>query len=452
MESGGIEISQRDLNRHHVLKMVLENKVGLSEAARALGVSYRHAKRLRKRLSDKGVAGLWHGNRGRSPVNKTSEELKSRVVTLSEEKYEDFNDTHFWEMLCGVERIEVSRETVRVIRRGEGIKPKVKRKPRKHHKRRCRKESAGLMMLWDGSPHHWFGEEYAPCCMMVAMDDAKGEALSILFVEQEGSWPYLKTLEWVISHYGIPASVYQDRHSALKRNDDFWSVEEELAGERYPTQVGAALKALGIEAIFALSPQAKGRVERLIRTLQDRLVALLRLNGVTNIEAANAYIRESSFLEDFNRKFAVETANAQSAWRKVPKTLDLNRVLSLQYEATVGNDNAIRLHGMVIDIEPGPNKRSYAGARVELRQILDGSWRVYCQDKLIGTGPPTDIVEPIRARKRRKGVPAAYDSQWVFLASAPPQQDDTYRAKAYTAKGAARRAGTGRTIGATRIA
>lgn len=445
-------MSQRDLNRHHVLKMVLESRLSLSEAARVLGVSHRQAKRLKKRLSEKGVAGLAHGNRGRSPMNKTSEELKSRVVALSKEKYEDFNDSHFWEMLLDVEGLEVSRETVRMIRRGEGIKPKVRRKPRKHYKRRDRKESAGLMMLWDGSPHRWFGEEYDPCCMMVAMDDAKGEPLSILFVEQEGSWPYLKTLERVVSQYGIPASVYQDRHSALSRNDDFWSIEEQLAGEQYPTQVGAALKALGIEAISALSPQAKGRVERLIRTLQDRLVALLRLHGVTTIEGANAYILESSFVEDFNRKFAVEPANTQSAWRKVPRTLDLHRVLSLQYEATVGNDNAVRFHGMVIDIEPGPNKRSYAGARVELRQILDGSWRVYYQDKLIATGPPTDIVEPIRARKRRKGVPAAHDAQWVYLASAPPQQDDTYRAKAYTAKGAVRRARPGRTIGATRIA
>jgi transposase len=452
MERGDIRISQKDLNRHHVLKMVLENKLTLSEAARSLGMSYRHAKRLRKRLTDRGVAGLLHGNRDRIPANKTSEELRSAVVSLSNEKYKDFNDTHFWEMLCGVEGVEVSRETARVIRRGEGIKPKVKRKPRKHYKRRDRKESAGLMMLWDGSPHRWFGDQYNPCCMMVAMDDAKGEALSILFVDKEGSWAYLKTLEWVTSHYGIPASVYQDRHSALKRNDDSWSIEEELAGEQYPTQVGAALKALGIEAIFALSPQAKGRVERLIRTLQDRLVALFRLHGITTIEAANAFIRESSFLYDFNSKFAVEPANTQSAWRKVPKSLDLHRVLSLRYEATVGNDNAIRLHGMVIDIEPGPSKRSYAGARVELRQILDGSWRVYFQDKLIGTGPPTDIVEPIRARKRRKGVPAAHDSQWVYLASAPPQQDDTYRAKAYTAKGTARRARTGRAIGATRIA
>ena len=451
MESGEIEISQRDLNRHYVLRMALENKLTLSEAARTLGVSYRHAKRLRKKFSMKGVVGLLHGNRGRSPTNKTSEELKSRVVALSKEKYEDFNDTHFFEMLRDIEDIAVSRETVRVIRRGEGIKPKVKRKARKHHKRRPRKESEGLMMLWDGSPHRWFGQGIQPCCLMAAMDDAKGEALSLFFVRHECSWAYLEMLRQVTSSHGIPASVYQDRHSSLKRNDDFWSIEEELAGRRDPTQVGGALEALGIEPIFAITPQAKGRVERLFKTLQDRLVAMLRLEGITDIERANAYIQEF-FLDYFNNKFATEAANTQSAWRKLPKNLDVERILSFRYEATVGNDNAIRFAGMVIDIEPGPNKRSYAGVRAELRQTLDGSWRVYHQDKLIATAPASEIVEPIRARKRRKGAKAAHDSNWVYLSSAQPQQDEAYQAKAQSARGTARRAGNGRAISATKIA
>jgi transposase len=450
MQRGGIEISQRDLNRHHVLRMVLENKLALSEAARTLGVSYRHAKRLRKRLLERGVAGLLHGNLGRDPANKTSEELKARVVALSTAKYEAFNDTHFFEMLRDVEDIEVSRETVRVIRRIEGIKPKVKRKPGKHHKRRPRKESEGLMMLWDGSPHRWFGEGTQPCCLMAAMDDANGKALSLFFVQHECSWAYLEALRQVTSSYGIPSSVHQDRHSSLKRNDDFWSIEEELAGRRDPTQVGVALEALGIEPIFAITPQAKGRVERLFKTLQDRLVAMLQLEGITDIERANAYIQEF-FLDYFNNRFAVKAENTQSAWRKLSKNLDVERFLAFRYEATVGNDNAVRFAGAVIDIEPGPSKRSYAGVRAELRQTLDGSWRVYYQDKLIATSAATEIVEPIRARKRRKGVKAAHDSNWVYLSSAQPN-NETYEARASTAKGTARRAGTGHAIGATRIA
>ena len=451
MESGDIKMSQRDISRHHVLRMVLEKRLALSEAAKALAVSYRHAKRLKNSLADGGVSGLLHGNRGRSPANKTTVEVKSKVVALSEERYADFNDTQFQEMLRDREGIDLSRETVRAIRRSEGIKPKIRRRARKHHKRRERKLSEGLMMLWDGSSHRWFGESAEPCCLVAAMDDAKGKALSLLFVERECSWAYLETLRRVTSTYGVPASVHQDKHSSLKRNDDSWSIEEELAGRRDPTQVGAALEALGVEPIFATTPQAKGRVERLFRTLQDRLVAMLRLEGITDIQRANAYVKES-FLDDFNSKFAVAAGSAQSAWRKVPNGLDLGRVLSLKYEATVGNDNAVRFAGMVIDVEPGPNKRSYAGVRAELRQTLDGSWRVYHQDKLIATAPASEIAEPIRARKRRKGVKVAHDSNWVYLASAQPTQDGPYDAPARTAMGTARRAGTGRAIGATRIA
>lgn len=258
MERRGSEIGQRELKRHHVMRMVLENKVMLSEAARVLGVTYRHARRLKKKLSEGDIAGLLHGNRGRSPANKTSEEVRTRVVTLSNEKYRDFNDTHFYEMLRDCEGIEVSRETVRAIRRGEGIKPKVKHKARRHHKRRPRKESEGLMMLWDGSPHRWFGEGTQPCCLMAAMDDARGNALSIFFVEHECSWAYLELLRRVTSKYGVPASVYQDKHSSLKRNDDFWSIEEELAGRQDPTQVGEALEALGVEPIFAITGAGQG--------------------------------------------------------------------------------------------------------------------------------------------------------------------------------------------------
>ena len=309
------------------------------------------------------------------------------------------------------------------------------------------------MMLWDGSPHQWFGKERPPCCAMVAMDDASGRVLALFFVEYECSWGYLELLQRVLRDYGIPGSVYQDRHSALKRNDDHWSIEEELAGRRDPTQVGAALEKLGIEPITALSPQAKGRVERLFRTLQDRLVAMLELEGIGSIDEANAYI-ESTFVGEFNEKFAQAASETQSAWRKVSRSLDVDRILSLRYDSTIANDNALRLGGMLIDIPPGPNKRSYAGVRAEVRQMLDGSWRVYYEDKQIAQAAACPIAEPIRARSRRKGVRAAHDSRWVYLASAPSQavDDRPLNAPVRTATGSVRRAKPGGVIGATRLA
>jgi len=297
------------------------------------------------------------------------------------------------------------------------------------------------MMLWDGSPHRWFGRDVDPCCAMAAIDDATGKLVGLFFTQTECSWAYLELLRRVVATHGIPASVYQDRHSSLKRNDNFWSIDEQLAGRQDPTQVGAALEALGIEPIFATTPQAKGRVERLFKTLQDRLCAMLSLERIKDIAAANEYV--GGFVSEFNEKFSVAALDTQSAWRKPRRGLDMERILSFEYESKVGNDNAIRFDGIVIDIAPGPGNRSYAGLRAELRQLLDGSWRVYYKDKLIASAPANQILEPIRARTRRKGVRAATDSRWVYMASKPAGNDSG---------NSVRRSGPGRQIGATRIA
>jgi len=450
-------ITAKQLQRHAQLRLVLDGTITLAQASVAMNVSYRHAKRLKKAFSSGGTRALLHGNRGRSPANKIDEQMRGKIISLSEEVYSDLNDTHFAEMLWEREGIEVSRQSVRAIRRAEGIRPKRRRRLRKHHGRRPRKLAEGVMMLWDGSPHRWFGKERAPCCLMAAMDDATGKVLALSFTEYECSAGYFELLRDVVRDYGIPGCVYQDRHSALKRNDDFWSIEEQLAGRQDPTQVGAALEALGIEQIYAQTPQAKGRVEKLFETLQDRLAAMLALEAITDISSANRYLQES-FLGYFNAKFAVGPEQTKSAWRKAPREMDLARILAFRYEASVANDNAIRLGGIIIDVPPGPAKRSYAGIRAEVRQLLDGSWRVYHQDKLIATAPASDLIEPIRAKHRRKGVRAAVDAQWIYSASASqtstPQtthQPDG-SAPAHTAAGTVRRAGPGRAIGATRIA
>lgn len=442
-------ISAKELQRHSVLEMVSKAQITLVRASSLMNVSYRHAKRLKKAHDADGVRALAHQNRGRPPANKTDEGLRERIVELSKKVYADFNDTHFTEMLRERECFAISRETVRLIRRQEAIRPKRKRRAPVHHRRRPRKPCEGLMMLWDGSPHHWFGIEHEPCCMMGAVDDATGKALGLLFCEHECSAAYLELLGRVVRRYGVPASVYQDRHSALARNDDNWSIEEQLAGKQEPTQVGAALDALGIEPIFAKTPQAKGRVERLFGTIQDRLPAMLALEQITDIKPANAYIDEF-FLDYYNDRFAQQPLDAHSAWRKLHRGADLDKILSLRYEATVANDNAIRFDKMLIDVPPGPGNRSYAGARAELRQLLDGSWKVYYQDKLIACAPPTELAEPIRAKRRRKGVRAGVDYQWVYLAS--KTQAEPPHSTAHEAKPTLRRAGPGTTIRATRIA
>jgi hypothetical protein len=221
-----------------------------------------------------------------------------------------------------------------------------------------------------------------------------------------------------VNTYGIPASIYQDRHGTLRRNDDNWTLEEQLAGEQEPTQVGGALKSLGITPIFALTPQAKGRVERLFGVLQDRLIAEMGLEKITEMERANRFLKER-FIDEHNRRFAIKPEEAQRAWRKIPRDVDIKRTISFRYHAVVGNDNTVRVGGIVIDIPEGPRQRGYAKAKVEVRQLLDGSWRVYYKDTLIAQTDPTPLKEPIRAKPRRKSrARAASEEHWVYMASA----------------------------------
>ncbi len=274
------------------------------------------------------------------------------------------------------------------------------------------------MVLWDGSVHQWFGEDHRPCCLVAAIDDATSRCLAARFFPFESSQAYLWVLRQMLREYGIPLSIYQDRHSALKRNDPHWSLEEQLRGRQDPTQVGWALQELSIEPIYALSPQAKGRIERLFGTLQDRLIAELQKAGITDRERANLFLE--GFLEAHNRQFSRTAEKPHKAWRPLPRGVDIDRVCSFRYEATVGNDNTVRLGGITIDIPAGPCRASYAKARVQVRQFLDGSWRVYYRGQQIAQHEATQLREPLRAMRRSKSrAKAASPYSWVYAASAP---------------------------------
>jgi hypothetical protein len=358
---------------------------------------------------------LAHGNRGRCPPNRLPEEQRQRILRLSDDAYADCNDAHFTERLAADHGLFVSRDLVRRVRRDAGRPPKRKRRPKQHHGRRPRRSSFGAMMLWDGSPHRWFGPARPPCCLMAAIDDATSRVLALRFEPAETSVGYLRLLDHVVRRHGVPASVYQDGHGALYRHDDHWSLAEQLRGGQEPTQIGQVLRELGIEPIRALSPQAKGRVERLFGTLQDRLVPELRLAGRTDPAAANSRL-EDVFLPRHNERFAVPAAKNGSLFRRL-RPAAAAETLAFRYAATVGNDNAVRLGGLLIDVPPGPNRRGYAKARVEVRQWLDGSWRVYYQTQCIAIREATELRDPLKAHTRRQPKGAA-DWTWVYRASA----------------------------------
>jgi transposase len=403
--------------------LVEGGKITLGEAGKKIGVSYRQAKRIKRALRVKGIKGILHGNTGRTPWNRTADWIRQKVLEFSKELYRDFNDTHFTEKLSEDQEIELSRETVRKLRRRAGIEPKRRRRAPGHRKRRERKAQEGAMVLWDGSPHHWLGSDQPACCLMAAIDDATGKVLVARFFPFEGSSGYLWLLREVVKRYGIPLVMYHDRHGSLHRNDSHWSLEEQLAGRQEPTQVGLALEALGIESIAALSPQAKGRIERLFGTLQDRLIAELGLEGVQNLQEANRFLK--FFIPRFNRRFAVCPRESEKAWRKVPPKLDLDRMISFRYRSVVGNDNSVRIGGLIVDLPPDSHRRSYAKAHVEVRQLLNGSWKVYYQDQLIAKHPSTELRDPVRALKHSRRIKGAPSEQWVYWASAPSSQVPT---------------------------
>ena len=392
-------MSKKELTRYRVLGGVLEGQLALQEAAVALGMSPRHARRLLRRLREHGPQGLVHGNRGRPPVNHTCDELRKDILAWVEDRYAGFNDTHLAEILAEREGVSIGRETLRAILRAAGHRSKRKRRPKRHHRRRERSAAKGLMILWDGSPHRWLGDDQPAITLMAAVDDADGELLAAFFTPQETSQAYLRLLNAVVLHHGIPVSIYQDRHSALRRNDDFWSLEEQLAGRQRPTQVGQALEDLAIQPIFALSPQAKGRVERLFGVLQDRLLAEMQLDGITTLEAANRYLSEK-WTSRYNRRFCKSPRSPEPAYRSL-RDLDLQKIIAFRYQATVLNDNAVRLGGLIIDIPPGPRGRSYAKAKVDVRQHLDGSWTVYYNDQPIARAQASPLAEPMRSLKKR---------------------------------------------------
>jgi transposase len=409
-----IAMSQKELSRTRVLALVTEGHVLLPQAATSMGVSERQARRLLRRYEKAGAAGLAHGNRGRPAPNRIADETRQRILELVKKKYAGFNDTHLCEVLAEREKIVLGRETLRSLLRSAGQGPKRKRRARPHRRRRDPRACRGMMVQWDGSWHPWLGPGHPKWTLMAAVDDADGKVESAFFTPRETSAAYFRLLEGVLKRSGIPQSVYQDRHGALRRNDGYWSLEEQLAGEQTPTQVGEALRELGIEPIFARSAQGKGRIERFFGVAQDRLVAELCSRGIEGMEEANAYLA-SEWLADFNRRFGRVPRKAESAYRSV-RGLDLRQILSFRYQRVVSNDNVVVLGDVEISIPPGPRRRSYAKARVDVRQHLDGGWSVYYQGERIAESDATVLSEPQRVRvKTRRSRPAKGADEAVLV-------------------------------------
>ena len=306
--------------------------------------------------------------------------------------YDGFNDTHMTEKLCEQHGLRISRESVRRLREHLGVAPARARQAPQARRRRVPEAARGALVQIDGSPFAWL-EARGPDLMLIgAIDDASGEILALQFRPAEDVHGYTTLFRDVFTTHGLPLAFYGDGLNLLVRNDPHWSLDEELAGRQAPTHLGTMLQALGVGYLRARSPQAKGRIERLWGTLQDRLVSELRLRGIATVEAAQAYLPE--FIADFNRRFGRPPADPTPVWRRPPRELAL--ILGCRYRRVVAHDNTVRLGPRWVQLH---GRRSYAGVRVELRELLDGRLVVLHDGQLRGETPPPPTGFVLKPRR-----------------------------------------------------
>lgn len=372
-------LTMKEEKRLEVIQRVFRGELTVAKAALVLGVSERQCYRIKARVTKRGAGGVVHGNRGRPSKRKVKEKTLKRIVELAKGKYRGFNDHHLTEKLMEHEGIELSREKVRRTLRACGIlSPRKKRAP-KHRSRRERRAAEGMMLQVDGSPHDWLEGRGPRLCLVGAIDDASGKVPRAFFEVAESSWAYFRLFSEIFKTHGLPHSVYADRHSI------FWTqreptLEEQLVNTRPSTEVGRGLEELGVTLIPAGSPQAKGRIERLWGTFQDRLVSELRLAGAQTPQQAQAVLER--YLPEHNRKFAKPTAKAQVAWRKA-SLKQIEQALCFKRRRTVAKDNTVTFEGTVFQIPKNSPSRSYANKRILVHVLLDGAVEFFCQKEKI---------------------------------------------------------------------
>jgi len=394
-------MTTREQGRARVLNRILMGELTMAEGSTALGVSVRQLWRMRAAFMGEGPAGLVHGNRGRVSGRRIDADRRARIVELRE-RYGPINDSHFCELLAEREGIVISRESVRTMLRAAAIaSPRRRRSPR-YRSRRPRMGAEGTLLQLDGSRHDWLEGRGPELVLVGAIDDATGIVTAAVFRDQEDAAGYLEILRTTIERHGLPAAIYRDGHSAFAPSSPS---RAEHADERALSQVGRALVELAIDSILAGSAQAKGRIERLWGTFQDRLVVELRLAGVVDRDGATAFL--AHYLPRHNARFAVPALDPVPAWRALPDAVRLERVLVFKYQRKVAKDHTITLDGRILQLPRGATgAANYAGKRVEVHVALDGSVVAYDGERRLATiDAPLDPGQ-LRAQRARRAEPS----------------------------------------------
>lgn len=365
-EKDMITMSRREAKRLHIIHQALEKKITQVEAAGLIGISDRQIRRMIGRIGEEGDEGICHRSRGKASNRRIPKKTKERVLKLFKHKYPDFNLAHATEKLFEVHGITMNDETLRLWLNEAEI-PYKKRRVRKHRERRERKAHVGELVQIDGSHHDWFEGRGPVCVFMGYIDDATNTMYG-RFYDYEGTMPAMDSMKRYIKRYGIPKAVYLDKHTTYKS----WAeptIEEQLNDQKPMSHFEKSLDKLEVDVIHANSPQAKGRVERLFKTLQDRLVREMRLVGVKSIEEANAFLK--TYLPKHNRRFKKEAASEANLHQPAPHSRELDRILCIKEERTVKNDFTIAYNGIFYQIE-----QAIRAEKVTVEERLDGSLHI----------------------------------------------------------------------------
>ena len=372
-----VTLNQREQARLQVLNSVMEYQLPRAQAAELLGISERQLRRVLAAYRRDGAAALVHGNRGGKPRNSVPEDVAAAAVILANGKYADFNHSHFTEVLAEREGIYLSRQTLSRLLNRHGLTSARQHRPPKHRVRRERMPQEGMLLQIDGSHHRWLEDRGPRFVLLLAVDDTTGTVANALFRPEEDTRGYFLLMEDIIRNYGIPLAIFGDRHGVFKFNGKPRHITQPVG----PTQFTRAMGEFDIEQIFARSPQAKGRVERVAGTFQDRLVSELRLAGASTIDQANAVLRD--FLPRFNNQFRVSAQQSQTAYRPLDPSLHLERILCFQHLRQVARDNTVKYQLRTLQLLPAQDRPSYAGVKVEVLERSDGQLMVQHDGKLI---------------------------------------------------------------------
>ena len=400
-------MSVKELRRLAVIHQVMEKKIRQIEASRLLDLSVRQIRRMVRRVQKEGDRGLAHRSRGKRSNRAIDERKKTHVLGLCAKQYGDFGPTLAAEKLGERDGIGISDETLRLWLLEAGV-THFKRWKRPHRSWRQRKAHRGELIQMDGSHHAWLEERGPECTLMAYIDDATGRVYG-RFYSYEGTIPALDSFKRYLRREGIPLSVYLDKHSTYKA----WAeptIAEQLAGRKAKSQFERALEELGVEVIHANSPQAKGRIERLFETFQDRLIKEMRLANVSNLEEANRFL--SGYLPIYNRRFSVKAAEGANLHRPIPVGLNLDDILCIKTQRALRNDFTVAHDGRLYQVHD-----RIRATRVMVEERLDGSTRITHQGRRlqcqpIFVRPAREAVKPLKTKPRRPPRPPAPNHPW----------------------------------------